>query len=67
MACGGALREADSCPPWMVSTWLWWSRRSKIAVVTTGSPNTVPHSPTARFEVTDNDGPQGMVIWLTSG
>ena len=27
-----------------------------IAVITTGSPNTVPHSPTARFEVTSRDG-----------
>lgn len=36
----------------LVMTWLWCSRRPRIAVVTTGSPNTVPHSPTARLLVT---------------
>jgi hypothetical protein len=35
----------------MVTTWLWWSKRSSIAVATTGSPRTVLQSPTARFDV----------------
>src|SRR5262249_37665054 len=35
----------------MVSTWLWCKSRSRIAVATTGSANTVPHSATLRFEV----------------
>src|SRR5215831_16189578 len=35
----------------MVMTWLWCSSRSRIAVATTGSPNTLPHSPTARLLV----------------
>jgi hypothetical protein len=33
-------------------TWLWCSNRSRIAVATTLSPNTVPHSLTARLLVT---------------
>src|ERR671937_28863 len=32
-------------------TWLWWSSRSRIAVATTGSANTTPHSLTLRFDV----------------
>jgi hypothetical protein len=35
----------------MVTTWLWWSRRSRRAVVILASPKTVPHSEMVRFEV----------------
>lgn len=41
-----------SLSPRMVSTWLWCRSRSRMAVATTGSPNTVPHSPTERLLVT---------------
>jgi hypothetical protein len=37
--------------PRMVITVPWCSRRSRMAVATTGSTNTVPHSATVRFEV----------------
>ena len=43
-----ALGAQTVAVPRMVSTWLWWRSRSRIAVATTGSANTVPHSATLR-------------------
>ena len=33
---------------------IWWRRRSKSAVATTGSPRTSPHSANPRFDVEDD-------------
>ena len=46
-----ALDAEAELSPRMVRTWLWCSRRSRIAVAATASPNTVPHSATLRFDV----------------
>ena len=38
-------RRFSRSRPRIVMTWLWCGSRSRIAVATTGSPNTRPHSP----------------------
>lgn len=44
------LRLSQASPR-RVLTRLWGSRRSRMAVATTGSPNTLPHPPTERLLV----------------